>query len=44
MIDYREILRLQDLRYSQRGIASMVQSLRNTVSAVIAAARAAGVS
>ena len=44
MIDYREILRLQDLGDSQRSIALKVQSSRNTVSAVIIAAKAAGVS
>ena len=44
MVDYREILRLQDLGDSQRSIALKVQSSRNTVSAVIIAAQAAGVS
>ena len=44
MVDYREILRLQDLGDSQRSIALKVQSSRNTVSAVIVAAQAAGVS
>ncbi len=44
MVDYREILRLYDLGDSQRSIALKVQSSRNTVSAVIVAAKAAGVS
>ena len=44
MVDYREILRLQNLGDSQRSIALKVQSSRNTVSAVIVAAKAAGVS
>ena len=44
MVDYREILRLKDLGDSQRSIALKVQSSRNTVSAVIIAAQAAGVS
>ena len=44
MVDYREILRLQDLGDSQRSIALKIQSSRNTVSAVIVAAQAAGVS
>ena len=43
MVDYREILRLQDLGDSQRSIALKVQSSRNTVAAVIVAAKAAGV-
>lgn len=44
MIDYREILRLDSLRESQRSIALKVQSSRNTVAEVIAVAKAAGVS
>lgn len=44
MVDYREILRLQNLGESQRSIASKVQSSRNTVSEVITAAKAAGIS
>ena len=44
MVDYREILRLQNLGDSQRSIASKVQSSRNTVAAVIVAAEAAGIS
>ncbi|MEE3471999.1 MAG: IS21 family transposase, partial [Butyrivibrio hungatei] len=44
MVDYREILRLQDLGDSQRSIALKVQSSRNTVAEVIVAAKAAGVS
>ena len=43
MIDYREILRLQDLGNSQRSIALEVQSSRNTVADVIAAANSAGI-
>ena len=43
MVDYREILRLQDLGDSQRSIVLKVQSSRNTVAAVIVAAKAAGV-
>jgi len=44
MIDYREILRLQDLKHSQRSIALETQSSRNTVAAVLIAAKAAGIS
>ena len=43
MIDYREILRLQNLGHSQRNIALEVQSSRNTVAEVINAARIARV-
>ena len=43
MIDYREILRLQDLGHSRRSIALETQSSRNTVAAVIIAAKAAGI-
>ena len=43
MIDYREILRLHSLKYSQRDIASSVHSSRNTVSEVISLANALGV-
>lgn len=43
MIDYREILRLHSLKYSQRDIASIVHSSRNTVSEVISLANALGV-
>ena len=43
MIDYREILRLHDLGNSQRSIALEVQSSRNTVADVIAAANSAGI-
>lgn len=42
MIDYREILRLNNLGHSQRIIAQEVQSSRNTVAEVIEAANAAG--
>lgn len=44
MIDYREILRLSSLGTSQRGIAVEVQSGRDTVAKVLAAAQAAGIS
>ena len=44
MVDYREILRLHSLGNSQRSIALGVQSSRDTVSAVLIAAKAAGVS
>ena len=43
MVDYREILRLQDLGHSRRSIALETQSSRNTVAAVIIAAKAAGI-
>ncbi len=42
MVDYRKILRLQNLGDSQRSIALKVQSSRNTVAAVIIAAKAVG--
>lgn len=35
MVDYREILRLKSLKYSQRQIAASVHSSRNTISEVI---------
>ena len=44
MVNYREILRLHSLKYSQRDIASSVHSSRNTVSEVIALANALGIS
>ena len=44
MVDYREILRLKDLGKSQRSIAQIVQSSRNTVAEVLVAAKAANVS
>ena len=44
MVDYREILRLHSRGNSQRSIALEVQSSRDTVSAVLIAAKAAGVS
>ena len=44
MIDYREILRWNSLGTSQRGIAREVQSGRDTVAKVLAAAQAAGIS
>ncbi len=43
MIDYREILRLASLDYSQRTIAMCVGSSRNTVSSTIGAANALGI-
>ena len=43
MTDYREILRLDSLGTSQRGIAGEVQSSRNTVATVLTVASAAGV-
>jgi transposase len=39
MINYREILRLQSLGYSQRNIASSVKASRNTVSEVLTNAK-----
>ena len=36
MADYREILRLRDLQYSQRAIARSVRCSRNTVEKVLA--------
>ncbi len=41
MANYREILRLHSLGTSQRGIASEVQSSRDTVADIIKAANAA---
>ena len=35
MVDYREILRLNSLKYTQRQIAASVHSSRNTLSEVI---------
>lgn len=35
MVDYREILRLHSLKYTQRQIAASVHSSRNTISEVI---------
>ena len=35
MVDYREILRLNSLKYTQRQIAASVHSSRNTISEVI---------
>lgn len=35
MVNYREILRLKSLKYSQREIASSVHSSRNTVKEVV---------
>jgi len=44
MVNYREILRLNSLRYTQRQIAASVHSSRNTVSDVIQLASDAGLS
>jgi len=35
MVDYREILRLNSLKYTHRQIAASVHSSRNTISEVI---------
>ena len=35
MVDYREILRLNSIKYTQRQIAASVHSSRNTISEVI---------
>lgn len=43
MVDYREILRLNSLKYSQHQIAMSVHSSRNTVREVLKRAEAAGV-
>lgn len=43
MVNYREILRLNSLRYTQRQIAASVHSSRNTVSDVIKQASEAGI-
>lgn len=43
MINYREILRLNSLRYTQRQIAASVHSSRNTVSDVIKQVSEAGI-
>lgn len=44
MVNYREILRLNSLKYTQRQIAASVHSSRNTVSDVIKLASEAGLS
>lgn len=44
MINYREILRLASLKYSQRQIAASVHSSRNTVKEVLDASMKAGIS
>lgn len=44
MVNYREILRLSSLKYTQRQIAASVHSSRNTVSDVIKLASEAGLS
>ncbi|WP_367568207.1 IS21 family transposase [Lacrimispora sp.] len=43
MVNYREILRLNSLKYTQRQIAASVHSSRNTVSDVIKLASEAGI-
>lgn len=43
MVNYREILRLQSLQYTQRQIAASIHSSRNTVHEVIERATKAGV-
>lgn len=40
MVDYREILRLKSLNYSNVNIASCVHSSRNTVSEVLSISQA----
>ena len=35
MVNYREILRLNSLKYTQRQIATSVHSSRNTISEVV---------
>lgn len=42
MVDYKEILRLYDLGFSQRQIASSIGSSRTTVKETIVAAQTAG--
>lgn len=43
MVDYREILRLASLKYSQRMIESSAGSSRHTINAVLTAAKNAGI-
>ncbi len=43
MVNYREILRLHSLGYSQRQIASSVHSSRNTIRDVLTLASSAGI-
>jgi transposase len=43
MVDYREILRLDSLKYSQRMIESSAGSSRHTINAVLTAAKNAGI-
>ena len=40
MVDYREILRLKSLNYSQTDIAASVHSSRNTIQEVLSIASA----
>jgi len=42
MVNYREILRLNNLNYSHRQIAASIQSARDTVSAVCKLAKQHG--
>ena len=44
MVDYREVLRLNSLKHSQRDIALAVKSSRNTVRNILDAAKRKGVS
>ena len=44
MVNYREILRLHSLAYTQRQIASSVHSSRNTISEVLRLAESIGLS
>ena len=43
MVNYREILRLNSLNYTQRQIAASVHSSRNTIREVLEAASKAGI-
>ena len=43
MVNYREILRLNSLNYTQRQIAASVHSSRNTIREVLEAAAKAGI-
>lgn len=43
MVNYREILRLDSLDYSQHQIASSVHSSRNTIREVLQRAKKAGI-
>ena len=43
MVNYREILRLNSLNYTQRQIAASVHSSRNTIREVLESATKAGI-